>query len=372
MKLNICGPSYTSSTYRILYHDIWHDDWEVTHHTEPDGMGNYGTKTSDPIYVQNSTHNPWDIVSGWGEDQHIGDEIPFPYDTWENNPYPTSEPWNDIYTNNFSQTIFDYSQIQSDITNALSAWTSLCNSGCINNQYIQTCCPTISWTQNSQEFSNLGFDPTLTAAYSNYPSSNCQYDCNKMFIHINWSPDFTGAKDVNSGDFQKFYLTGSYEDNTNSWISLTAVLEHEFGHLFGFGDEYIGRGVVCQKSGSIMMNTNFNDPSRSLSDDDICMYMKLYCPGTLGVEENQITKEGFRLFPNPANDNSLTLQVNNPLGKQINFEIISPLGASILKDKLSPDEDTKNINLEDYPSGVYFIIFHSGDKQEMEKFVINK
>ena len=116
-----------------------------------------------------------------------------------------------------------------------------------------------------------------------------------------------------------------------------------------------------------------DDPYRGLSSDDICMYKKLYCwTPPSSVEETNTTEIGIKIFPNPTNNNAIILQLDNPIAKQINFEIISPLGNTVLKGSILPEENPKRIALEDISSGTYVIIFNYEGKQIAEKFIINK
>jgi hypothetical protein len=148
---------------------------------------------------------------------------------------------------------------------------------------------------------------------------------------------------------------------------------HEMGHHFGFGDEYDGDGLDCDHTGSVMDGTDFENPDRDLSDDDKCMYMKMYCwaPPT-GVEENKKTLEGMKIFPNPTNNDLINIQFGNPLGINMTFEILSPIGDIISTGIILPNENPKTIILDNLSSGIYYIILKHDGMQESKKFIISK
>ncbi len=151
------------------------------------------------------------------------------------------------------------------------------------------------------------------------------------------------------------------------------------GHLFGFGDQYNnGKNSgtsPCWHSGSIMSDNNFENPGRGFDDNnyDKCMYMKLYCwsPPT-GIEENQVTFEGIKIYPNPTNNDLINVQFGNPLGIYMTYDIISPIGTTVLSGNIQPNENPKTMVLDNLSSGVYFIVLKHGANQEIQKFVVDK
>ena len=90
-----------------------------------------------------------------------------------------------------------------------------------------------------------------------------------------------------------------------------------------------------------------------------------------GIEETNETEMQFKVFPNPVND-LLNLQISNPNGTSINFEIISLLGNTELSGAIQPYEKQKTFNLEEFASGIYMLVLNYDGKKEIRKFVINK
>lgn len=162
------------------------------------------------------------------------------------------------------------------------------------------------WTANREDFRSRGFNPSIIPAYSDHPIavqaiSACRYNCNDLRIVLNQTNDFTGATDKYPADYTNhFFFTDAA---TSDWYSLKAVLMHEMGHIFGFGDEYdTGIGAGCKHSGSIMDGEDFENADRGLSNDDICMYKKSYCPPPVSaVQEEPVSiNSTFNIFPNPT------------------------------------------------------------------------
>jgi hypothetical protein len=150
------------------------------------------------------------------------------------------------------------------------------------------------------------------------------------------------------------------------------VLERLFYMKWGmFLVQYTGPGLLCNTDKSIMNNTHLYE-DLGLSDDDKCMYKKLYCPGKTSVEEIKATEVAIKIFPNPTDNNMLNLQISNPFNYQINYNIVSPIGNSVLSGNILPNENTKSINLEDIPTGIYVIVLNYNDNKKIEKFIINK
>ena len=298
-------------------------------------------------------------------------------------------PGNDIIRNSAGEIVFDYNQLQIDFDAAKSAWSDLCP-GPTNKIYLQCCPVTVYWSTLETDFTGTKYHPEDTyAATRNRTSgnSNCSYNCSDMWIKINQSIALTGAPDLNSAAYtNNYFITG---DKTNRkdglpWRSFISTIKHELGHLFGFGDQ--DGSYTCDKEGSIMNNGDkgddgikkgydFDSPAHNLTDDDICMYKKLYCctdyPFT-EVNNLIITSVEIKIFPNPTNSNILNLQINNPAENLMNFEIISPLGIKLLSGEIQPSENTKTFNLDGFASGVYVIVLNYNGKQEIKKFVINK
>jgi hypothetical protein len=94
----------------------------------------------------------------------------------------------------------------------------------------------------------------------------------------------------------------------------------------------------------------------------------------MAVEEEQnLGIQDLRLSPNPTNE-TLKIQYfskENTLPEPI-FEIVNTLGISILTSKLDKESEqffTKEINVKDLMTGMYFVRIINGEKVFVKRFV---
>jgi len=249
----------------------------------------YGIKTNIPIYYPGTNIE----IEGY----EVGDPIFEPYETHLILNVST-EITNMSYTDFWGNDCFNFNRFNSgeypgtndNFDDALATWKSLCDGCELNNDYLQHCCVKIKWANDPEIFKIREFDPEKVLAFASrtmIPGSidPCYYDCEKLSITLNQTDDFTGNSEEDPGDYDRFFITGP--TSKSGWYSFKAVLMHEMGHHFGFGDQYSTDGLDCDHTGSIMGGSGFTDPERGLTEDDKCMYMKMYCwAPTTDVEEN--------------------------------------------------------------------------------------
>jgi len=378
MKLDGCF-EYDALTYTFEYKTIVWDEtgiWEFHTIIGYDASGNpiFGYKTDVPIYNPGTDKE----IPGYNE----GDPILEPYDIHimhHTDQITANKTINnnlgDICFNYYKFNPSDYPGTNDNFDNALSSWSNFCLGCDLNNEYMQHCCVKISWSKKKELFAERGFDPSEIPAFTSMsmlpPSIEpCNYDCEKIFVIINQTDDFTGNTASDPGNYSRhFFITG--ESNKNGWYSMSATLMHEMGHLFGFGDQYDDDGLDCDHSESVMDGTDFENPDRGLSDDDKCMYMKIYCwdPPT-HVEDDNETLLSIKVFPNPTNLDLINIQFGNPLGIKMSYEILSPIGQQILTGNIFPGENQKTIILGNLASGVYYITLKQAGMKESKLFVI--
>jgi hypothetical protein len=82
-----------------------------------------------------------------------------------------------------------------------------------------------------------------------------------------------------------------------------------------------------------------------------------------GINEQSGGNNYFRIYPNPCNDH-LFIESKSESGS---FKIFDPLGREILKGMLNDPKNT--INLNEIPSGSYYIEIDSGAKKEFFKIL---
>jgi hypothetical protein len=297
-----------------------------------------------------------------------------------------------MFEDSMGNVLFDPNQISTDLNNAISAWTVNC-AGCTPSLPPPKDCCTYSnyikvkFSKNKYDFETMGSKAkdiaAVTADMSVVTSVGyCDPPCDQMEILLNQSDAFTGLTDDNCEYSNHFFYTGNI--GKYNWLSLTAILMHEIGHLLGFADQYEYENhsnaslISCfHDPGSIMFPSDFDagaGTTRGLSSDDICMYKKLYCSDlTSGLEDKPFAQDfGIKIFPNPTNSDLINLQFSNSEGLLLNFEIISPIGITILTGEILQNENPKTITLGNLSSGFYFLILKHDGKQEIQKFIINK
>ena len=380
MKLKCFIYDSENSDYAIENKTVEHHEIVIEVHYE---IIAYDPETGDPIWGYYDG-NPIYYI---GTDDEIdlgeietGDPIYGEYETHEDVVTYVDEPCNaDIYDDD-GNIVLSLSLTNANWQEAESTWKNICSDCTLNNQYMQDCCIHAIWSKDATKFTEKKYRPEETAAVSNNnltenmlpPSSvPCAYDCEKIKTYLNQSIDFTGSTEKDPCFYSNhFFFTGS--TTKEGWYSLKAVFMHEIGHLLGFDDQDVDADLPCKHSGSIIDNTDFEDPDRGLSEDDICMYMKLYCwEPPASYEESTVIEADIKIYPNPTDDDLLSINFNNPLGIELRYEIVSPLGTSVQKGVQLPNENPKTIMLENIHSGIYFIIFNYDNKQEIKKFIVN-
>jgi hypothetical protein len=362
--------TYDASSYHIEYKETSHVD--VISHNDPyaleDDYGNYyyGEYDGTTIYKP-GTNTP---ITGYYDEAgyhyyEYGDYIDVPYDTHDT--YTTRDPCNEVIVDAFGNTVFDYSAVQSCVNNAISEWQNQCSGCSLNNDYNSGCCVTIKWTTDWKKISsNPSEVKDIYAVTHVIPNSDCKWDCSQLVIYLNQTDDYTGAKSSDRS-YQNFFFTGSNTGNStgDNFACLLSTIEHEMGHVLGFGDEYAGSGAgtACATDGSVMNNTHVYD-NVGLSEDDKCMYKKLYCPGTTSVKEtNKEIITEINIFPNPVSDYlSIDIKNLNIINYIINtkIDIYNIYGQKILECPYSDKIDVSKL----LPGAYYFRI---ADK--IEKFI---
>ena len=87
------------------------------------------------------------------------------------------------------------------------------------------------------------------------------------------------------------------------------------------------------------------------------------CSSFTGIEE--IENENIRIYPNPAND-FINIEINDNHNGNFNISIYNSLGIKVME---TSNENT--INIEDLPSGMYFINVTTENLNKTKKIIIN-
>ncbi len=378
-KMNINCLNYDESSFKYpQFKEIFHHEAETT----------YVNILHDIEYGRNSDNK---IIYGWRSATGGCNTSPDEIDCLE--PFYTREideikdaydetKWFDCIDvfNEGNTVVFNSSDIAQVLRNALLSWTSKCDGCNLNDTYIRDCCSQsnikVYWSDVPSDFKAKGSGATSIASVTS--SYNCNTPCSQLYIKLNQSNDFTGATEDEPCNYNKhFFFTGN--QGKYNWKNLETVLKHEIGHLLGFPDQYLyndGTNAMyasCFDNDSRMSNKGFfDDNSPVLTDDDICMYKKLYCSSLTDVEESHTFEQGVKIFPNPVNSDFINLQFGNPEFKRMSYEIISQIGSTVLKGEILPEDNPKTIVLKDMPNGSYVLILNSNGAIESKKFVVNK
>jgi len=167
----------------------------------------------------------------------------------------------------------------------------------------------------------IGFDPLdyeCDKFILKYGGSDnkCPSICDNATIYLNNTEEFKHYDRVKQ-TYQHFYVNDKFfEDNEDylyndngcgyGAINLTDALTVAAGQLLGLGyynmDMYQTSAIYAQSCVGIMNTTEFGgNKSVGLSNDDKCMFARLYCPEiTSDINELQLSEILF--FPNPVSD----------------------------------------------------------------------
>ena len=85
----------------------------------------------------------------------------------------------------------------------------------------------------------------------------------------------------------------------------------------------------------------------------------------IGIQENTFNSN-IRIFPNPA-ANFITIE--NPSKENATLEISNSIGQVVYKTQISSSENTKELDVSAFPSGIYFVKIKSRSDVAVQKFV---
>lgn len=327
-----------------------------------------GYNTNDPIYEPYLTY-----FTSW-----VRDFVNFEFkNLWNNNLFLLI---------NFEED--SRKDTENSFNSALNEWTSQCENCDLNTTDLQNCCTKVIWTKDQNIFIERGANPERTAGLASQrmipPSASpCMFDCNKSFIFINQSDIYTGQTVDDPGNYNKFYITDEYQKS--GWVSLKAVLMHEMGHIFGFGHLGLESESPCgerqEDNISIMSRWNFENHDRGLSEDDKCMYMKMYCwePPTSSVNDFSENELKVDIAPNPTSEEFNIYFILSET-QYLSFEVFNNQGESIIS--LASKQFNKgnhylnwngiDKNGKQSYNGSYFLRITNGEKQTTKKLIITR
>ena len=167
------------------------------------------------------------------------------------------------------------------------------------------------------------------------------------------SNDMPAGWDISLCDYTDCYsgvpVSGTMTEITlaNAQAGIQGFLKLTVGHQGVFGE-----GTV------VMYVYDSNDYNRG---DTVSYHLYYFDP--LAVDENEASNS-FEIFPNPANE---YLKINK-IGSY-SFDIINSLGVVV---QTGQSEGTKEINISDLRSGLYFVSIEDGNGNTYSKRLIIK
>jgi hypothetical protein len=289
----------------------------------------------------------------------------------------------------YSEYYFDRYDAAQQAEDALNEWESICSP--IDSYGCFSCPLHITWTTDKTFFKNY---PECLALYTGKLNADCRPDCSQEFIYINIDDDQTGWNSYSSSDAnptKRFFYTNSDhktapnpDDPTKDMplYSFKTTIEHEIGHWLGFAhqkDNTVLWWGSCGDPNGIMHSTPLPPATDwSMSDEDKCMYMKIYCcPDEHTSVNDEINNNNveFILYPNPVIANAIKLHLNDNISLDTKtLRIISDLGESLIQQQLKIGSNDYTIDISSLGNGSYTLLIVSpfGKKIMYQRFIIQR
>lgn len=257
------------------------------------------------------------------------------------------------------------------VTVALNRWLSICDPkdtvGC------SPCSLQVYFTTDPAAFRGEASSTPATMAFSLTP--DCRPSCRDLIIWINITQDFIGWDPPD--DIQRSRPTryGFYTNTNSNWrrvspiplVDLLSVYLHEIGHWLGFGHP---QECGCGDSSGVMRAGIEPFTEYSITYDERCMFMKLYCcpQGSPVLAESNESS----LYPNPVSSEQLSIEVEGDCADQIRYRIVSVTGTVMSEGVVDPAPDAKRqaINVGDLPVGVYLVSLDHCGQRSVQKVVV--
>jgi len=269
----------------------------------------------------------------------------------------------------YADIIYKKSDFVSNSNQASFRWNCLCG---VQDSPPCSCHIKVSFIdKNNNEFSDPAFNNNAISLFkTNPPGENqlelpdkCKPKCDNIIIYLNNTPDFHGSsfiKDVNGIErtcYRTFYFINEYldqnlKDTEPQSYNLQDLLTYSLGRILG-----LGQGDCSGFNNSSIMNGVPQGKRQNLSQDDICMFKRLYCPElTPVIETNDSDLINFRSFPSPVTDIfNLSFNVKNE-GEIVSINLFNILGVQVIEtiNKVYPSGiNLEKIDFSSFESGIY-------------------
>jgi len=171
------------------------------------------------------------------------------------------------------------------------------------------------------------------------------------------------------------YFTNSTSLDNYQWVITdvnNVIIDIPMGASYDFESSAVG---VCRIWG--VSHTGSFDPSIGDVLEDI---LDNDCFGVSAnfIEVNKVDNGpscnspqpiGFDIIPNPAFDN-LEVRINKMPNEQSAIHIVNSIGENIYKEIMNPNFGKTEIDVSQFPEGVYFLILKSGDYIMTKRFIV--
>ena len=271
--------------------------------------------------------------------------------------------------------IYNKTDFENDMEKAEYEWNCICgfqDDAC-------RCTVTVGFSEEQIHFIDPYNDPASNSLDRNPELiENCTISCNDLHIYLNYTDFFTykhrqyeGPDYVYYPKQGSFFVSGSIADNweLDGWTphayNLESVIKCQMGKLLGL--DWYGVNERCYNTTEGVLYNAMNSNSQTdrngaawpLSDDEKCMFAKLYC-SELPVEE-EVNKESDNKdynYPNPFDTKTkIRFFVGPNLGARVKIRIFDNLGntVSLLTDKYYEHGTNEVIfDSENLISGLYY------------------
>ncbi|MEP7219475.1 MAG: T9SS type A sorting domain-containing protein [Bacteroidota bacterium] len=277
--------------------------------------------------------------------------------------------------------IFVADSVEPQFIRACKRWTDLCPPQ--QDSLTQDCAVRLQWAIDLADMH--GNDMAL--AVTNQPGTIgtgagfCVY-CAESFIAINDTPGF--EKLASDGFPDRFFYTNDKPPalwTSTTYYSLYSTILHEVGHWLGFA--HAGKypipgtldSVECGNPNYTMGQLGFNE-DRDLSEDDKCMYRKLYCcaGGIFAVDYIKESNEAnfFDIVPNPANT-SFDITLARPLTvATASARVLDMNGRVVLDRKVRRGDRRIIVDATSLANGVYMVEIFEGSNVHARKALVQR
>ncbi len=264
------------------------------------------------------------------------------------------------------------------INDAVDVWNCLCGFNAPNSS-LNTCCIPVVWSNNPADFDDAAND--LGIFRGRIDLNNCRPPCEngvlqmnqgRPRIYLNRTSNFTRINEAASGNLLRRSLYsgtvlpsgpgGAALQQGFAVFSMRDVVTHEFGHWLGMlhTDQIPDCFPGVTKTGIMRAFTDANRNPRTLSEQDKCQFMKLYCANLTPVEWDDVREVALGtpgLLLQLTNQWAVIVGVDCDITRVEAFDVEGRTLGS-LPINFEPGAKRLNINFGDVANGPLLAVFY--------------